>query len=556
MVKSGLTTSNKLENIILIFLYTSISLSALFFFTDFGIHIEEKFHRLNGLYWLNHLAKLFNLDNLEVATNLKIKSIVDYTLSPVEKYNKYGVILDLPMALYEVLLKKNNLQNFYEIKHLVSFYIFLLSSFFFFLILKIRFQNFFISLLGTLIFLTTPRIFGDSFLYKDILFLSFFNIALYFYIKFEVEKKISKKNLILFSLFTALSFNLRVFALFLPIIFLIIIFLKNFNDKKVFINLQFFLIYIILFFSFVYIFSPYLWLNPFNNFIEIFYSLKKDLIGENIKVLFNGEYIFNRYTPDNYLIIWIFVTTPLIILFFFIIGLIFYSRKFFKRILNIKEQSIHYDLWRGKNEKIDFTIYFIFISIFFSLLIFNSPFYNGWRLIYFFNIFIIYFLTYGINLLIIFFKKKIFRKFINFILILILSNNLYNLIIFHPFQSMYFNKISSKDVYNKYEIDYYGLSGKKFFQYIDQIDNSSPIKIAVASHTPLHRSIEILDSSLKKKFIIVGQEYLDADFIYKNNISEVNSKLNKKYDIPKNFDKIKEFKIQDVLIYQVYKKNK
>ena len=32
MVKSGLTTSNKLENIILIFLYTSISLSALFFF--------------------------------------------------------------------------------------------------------------------------------------------------------------------------------------------------------------------------------------------------------------------------------------------------------------------------------------------------------------------------------------------------------------------------------------------------------------------------------------------------------------------------------------------
>lgn len=493
---------------------------------------------------------------MEVATNLKIKSIVDYTLSPVEKYNKYGVILDLPMALYEVLLKKNNLQNFYEIKHLVSFYIFLLSSFFFFLILKIRFQNFFISLLGTLIFLTTPRIFGDSFLYKDILFLSFFNIALYFYIKFEVEKKISKKNLILFSLFTALSFNLRVFALFLPIIFLIIIFLKNFNDKKVFINLQFFLIYIILFFSFVYIFSPYLWLNPFNNFIEIFYSLKKDLIGENIKVLFNGEYIFNRYTPDNYLIIWIFVTTPLIILFFFIIGLIFYSRKFFKRILNIKEQSIHYDLWRGKNEKIDFTIYFIFISIFFSLLIFNSPFYNGWRLIYFFNIFIIYFLTYGINLLIIFFKKKIFRKFINFILILILSNNLYNLIIFHPFQSMYFNKISSKDVYNKYEIDYYGLSGKKFFQYIDQIDNSSPIKIAVASHTPLHRSIEILDSSLKKKFIIVGQEYLDADFIYKNNISEVNSKLNKKYDIPKNFDKIKEFKIQDVLIYQVYKKNK
>lgn len=555
MIRNAFKINKNIENFILITLYTFISLLALKFYKDFGIHIEEKFHRLNGLYWLNYISKIFNLDHLLIATDLKINSINDYTLSPVEKYNKYGVILDLPMALYEVLLKKNVLKDFYHTKHLISFYIFLVSSYFFYLILKIRFKNFFISLVGALIFLTSPRIFGDSFLYKDILFLSFFNIAIYFYIRLEKEET-NKIILIFFSLFTALSFNLRFFAIFLPILFFSIIFIKNFYDKKIFENLKVFLSYTILFLSFVYIFSPYLWLNPFNNFIEIFLSLKKDLIGENIKILFNSQYIFNRYTPDNYLVFWIFITTPLIILIFFVLGFMSYLRRTLKRFINIKENSIYYDLWRSKYEKIDFIILFLFTSIFFSLLIFNSPFYNGWRLLYFFNIFIIYFFIYGINFLILIFKKKILKIYLYFFLILALSINVNNLIKFHPFQSMYFNKIAGKNIFNKYEIDYHGLSGKNFFQYIDQIDNSNLIKVAVASYTPLHRSIEILDQRFKKKFTIVGQEYFDADYIYKNNISEVNSKLNKKYDIPKNFDKINELKIQDILIYQVYKKNK
>ena len=60
---------------------------------------------------------------------------------------------------------------------------------------------------------------------------------------------------------------------------------------------------------------------------------------------------------------------------------------------------------------------------------------------------------------------------------------------------------------------------------------------------------------LRKKFEIVGQEYNSADYIYKNNISEVNSKLNKKYEVPKNFSKIYELKINKTKIYEVYKLN-
>ena len=42
--------------------------------------------------------------------------------------------------------------------------------------------------------------------------------------------------------------------------------------------------------------------------------------------------------------------------------------------------------------------------------------------------------------------------------------------------------------------------------------------------------------------------------IYKNNISEVNPYLNNKYNIPKNFVKVYEFKVNKVLIYEIFKR--
>ena len=32
---------------------------------EFGIHIEEKFHRLNGLYWLNYLSEIFGFSDFQ-----------------------------------------------------------------------------------------------------------------------------------------------------------------------------------------------------------------------------------------------------------------------------------------------------------------------------------------------------------------------------------------------------------------------------------------------------------------------------------------------------------
>jgi hypothetical protein len=100
MIKS-IRKQENLQKLILIIFYILITIVIFSITEDFGIHIEEKFHRLNGLYWLNYVSGIFDLENLRYKTELKIIEINDYTLSPVEYYNKYGVIFDLPIAFWK-----------------------------------------------------------------------------------------------------------------------------------------------------------------------------------------------------------------------------------------------------------------------------------------------------------------------------------------------------------------------------------------------------------------------------------------------------------------------
>jgi hypothetical protein len=129
------------------------------------------------------------------------------------------------------------------------------------------------------------------------------------------------------------------------------------------------------------------------------------------------------------------------------------------------------------------------------------------------------------------------------------------MIIYHPYQNLYFNSIFNKDAHNKFEVDYWGLSGKKFLETILILEkNKNPIKIGVASFLPLERSLKLLSKEEREKIIIVGQDYEKADYIYTVFISEVDINGNDKYKIPSNFTKIDEFILDNIRIYEVFKK--
>ena len=157
----------------------------------------------------------------------------------------------------------------------------------------------------------------------------------------------------------------------------------------------------------------------------------------------------------------------------------------------------------------------------------------------------------------IYFKRKFRKNFHYYVTILFLVSVVYKMIVYHPFQNIYFNNYFKKVSHLNFEIDYYGLSGKKFLKEILVLEkDKNIINIGVASWYALHRSIKLLDKEDRKKINIVGQEFQKADYIYTNFISEVDKNINDKYKIPSDFTKISEFILDNITVYEVFKKNK
>ena len=50
-----MTLNSKQKKIVLILFYLVAIITGFIIVEDYGIHIEEKFHRSNGLYWLNYI---------------------------------------------------------------------------------------------------------------------------------------------------------------------------------------------------------------------------------------------------------------------------------------------------------------------------------------------------------------------------------------------------------------------------------------------------------------------------------------------------------------------
>ena len=142
-IHTMISNLNKQKKSIILFLIYSLSiLTVLTVYKDYGIHIEEKFHRLNGHYWLNYVSELFGFDNLKILTERKISEISDYTLSPISVYNKYSVIFDLPTALLEILFKNRRCTENLLFKTYFKFFYISIKFFIFLKILEKKYKNF------------------------------------------------------------------------------------------------------------------------------------------------------------------------------------------------------------------------------------------------------------------------------------------------------------------------------------------------------------------------------------------------------------------------------
>ncbi len=534
----------------------TISFFSIFFFigsqiyTDYGFYIDEKFHRANGFYWLNYISTFFGHEKLIEISKLKFDEIQGFTLPSIQEWNLYSIIFDLPAAYFELALDLKTPREFYEMRHFLVFLIFFIGSICFYKILINRFKNYIVCIFGLILFILTPRLFGDSFWNnKDIIFLSFYVFSIFFY--FKLIDKSSFLNILFFSMFAALTTSIRIAGIFLPVTY-IFFFLVDKLSKRNDIKVNSLIFHLFLYFLILFICSPFLWSNFISGFLS---SLNLEMTWSG-KVLFLGNYYPSDKLPYYYLLFWIVVSTPIAHLVLFGIGFFYYFKRLIFRYFNVSNNVIYNDLWRSKSEKKDFLIWINLIFFVCLLSLMNINLYNSWRLAYFLNIFIIYFSTYFIYLFFLKFKKKV-KIFISIFLISTVFL-IYRNILYHPYQSLYFNFLIPSSVKNNLDVDYTGLSGYHFLNNISEMNkNEYPINIAVGSWYPLWRMVELLDENKKIKIKVLGNDNKEsADFIYSNRIYDVDKRFYKKYDIPKEFKKLEDFKIDNTIIYEVYKKVK
>ena len=151
--------------IFLYFFFLIYFVIGLMIYKDYGVGLEEHFQRQNGFYWLNHFFSLTNFEDFKSLVNMRYQEIIsaDPNLPDPNFFNFYGIAFDLPLAFIETFFDLDSSKIYFELRHFATFFIFFISSIFFYRIIKNRIKNNLIIFLGLFFYISSPRIFGDSF---------------------------------------------------------------------------------------------------------------------------------------------------------------------------------------------------------------------------------------------------------------------------------------------------------------------------------------------------------------------------------------------------------
>jgi TM2 domain-containing membrane protein YozV len=459
--------------LIFFFVYLAIGISV---YKNYGLSWDEPTHRQIASVTAKYLAT-FLMPGFHSPEFAPLPPLAEYSAK------QYGVIFDLPMYVADVLLGYNGtMPEAYYMRHFCTFLLFYISVFFFYLIVRNRFESRALGLIACFFLILSPRIFAESFYGKDIVFLSLFIISIYFFIRYLSRKTLI--NSLLFALATAFVVDQRITGMFIPFLAFFVTGIDEMKAGRTFDNLHKRLlplfIYLISFSFFMVLFWPYLWENPVRNFLDSFMKMNRFPI--SYYVLYWGKFIKSTEVPWHYIPVWILITTPIMYIFFFLIGSFWAIKGMIKN--GIK-------LYSNDRERQDFLFILLFVVPLAAVIVLNSALYDGWRHMYFiYAPFLLIAMIGAARVLDLIEKASSGRErraafFIAAVIVLCILSTSYQMIRYHPFQNVYFNILAGNNVGQKFELDYWGLSFRQGLEYIVKSDKSPVIGLSADTIAPM-----------------------------------------------------------------------
>jgi hypothetical protein len=242
----------------------------------------------------------------------------------------------------------------------------------------------------------------------------------------------------------------------------------------------------------LYLSWPYLWLNPFGNFMES-YNLMSHYQWDG-QVLINGVYERAVDLPSGYFPNWFAISVPILWLLAGIAGGVFIGLDLFKKpksfLVNGPERNF-------------LLLFLCFVMPVFAVIKLHSVIYDDWRHLYF---------TYpAFAMLALYLMVRFYNAKTRFVMIGLAAIQMvmvgYFMVNNHPFQQVYFNELVSKEseyLRANFELDYWGCSFKDGLEYIAKNDKSPKLKINGNFQDPISHNLLILDPKDRARF-----EYVD-----------------------------------------------
>jgi hypothetical protein len=447
-------------------------------YRDYGVSWDEQKQRLTGGVTVKYLGETL----APILLTQKVKSYPSLeNYRDIDRY--YGVAFEAPAVVLEQALNITDDRDVFMYRHLVTFLVFCTGVFAVYRLAARRFGDWRIGLLTAAFLVLSPRLFADAFYNsKDLVLMATFAIATNTFIQFVTKPDI--KTALLNGLATAFAIDVRITAVVLPaatIATFIIKLAKNQVSASEGLPLLF--IFLGVTCIFVVAMWPWLWSDPFGNFLQAFKSMSQFKWGHN-EVLYLGEFISATELPWHYSLVWISITTPLLYLGLFTIGFVWTVRLVI---------SNRFRLWSNEVEMQDMLFLGLVLVPILSVIVLHSVLYDGWRHLYFVYPAMLLVATKGWVILWNARGRTTLNRVALGIITLISAGHtaswMWNT---HPFQNVYFNALAGDGVRNRFEMDYWGLGNRKALEYILDHDQSPLINVWADSFTRIENSFVLL----------------------------------------------------------------
>jgi hypothetical protein len=437
--------------------------------------------------------------------------------------------------VYEVILLRltdnaDNTSQMFRDRHWVNFIFFCAGVVAFFWLARRLLASSWLALIASLCLLLSPRIFSDSFYNtKDIPFMVAFIFAMLTMVLFL--NRPAWETAVLHGGFSAFLIAIRVpgvFILATTLVFLVTRWIFQRKPAKV-IGLELLAgsIYVIFTLGLTTFFWPILWQNPLGEFIQGLQLMSHYAWPGQLFYL--GQIFVAGQIPWHYIPVWISISTPLLYLASFGVGVITMIANLFRLPGG----------WFAGKKRDDLLILTCFFGPLLAVIVLHSILYDAWRQMFFIYPSFLMTAMLGMRSVVGLLRRRLQPSIVYPVMLLTLVVGLLEPAVFmirnHPYENLFFNALAGENmgqIKQRFILDYWGLSYRAGIEYILKVDpgekipiyvNTTPGKMFVTNFLPadLRARLAIMDSPIQARYFVGNYFFHPDEYPYRKKIYSV-----------------------------------